>query len=426
MRDGRDEPGARGAELARGLAARCNGRQAGRAPKPSCPAATSPSRPGKVVYRNRLIELIQYAPATGEGAGRAGADRAGLDHEVLHPRPQRRTTRWCAGSSQQGFTVFMISWKNPGPEDRDLGMDDYRTLGVMAALDAISAIVPDRRIHAVGYCLGGTLLVDRRGRDGARRRRPARHRSRCLAAQTDFTEAGELTLFIDESQVAFLEDMMWEQGYLDTHADGRRVPDAALQRPGLVADRARLPDGRARADERPDGLERRRHAHALPHALASTCAGCSWTTTWPKGASRSAGRPDRADATSACRSSRWAPMQDHVAPWRSRLQDPPADRHRRHLRADQRRPQRRHRHRAGPPAPRAIGCSTQARRRPLPGSRRLARPLPRTARAPGGPNGWRWLDAALGRAGAAARDGCTREAGYRVLCDAPGTYVMQA
>ena len=179
--------------------------------------------PGKVVMRNALVELIQYSPAADSEHGPNVYAEPILitpawimKYYVLDLSPHNSLVRFLV---ERGHTVFMISWRNPTGVDRNLGMDDYVELGLRAALDAVTAIVPHKCVHAVGYCIGGTLLsIGAAALAGAGDTRIGS--ITLLAAQTDFSEPGELSVFISPNQLAKLDMLMQRTGVLGSERMG--------------------------------------------------------------------------------------------------------------------------------------------------------------------------------------------------------------
>jgi polyhydroxyalkanoate synthase len=183
--------------------------------------------PGKVVMRNELVELIQYSPQTPNVYAEPILITPAwiMKYYVLDLSPHNSLVRYLV---EQGHTVFMISWRNPTAADHNLSMDDYLRLGLRAALDAVSAIVAARRVHLAGYCIGGTLLTI--GAAALAREGDTRIASVTLfATQTDFSEPGELAVFISPSQLAALQLLMQRDGVL---ASERMSAAFALLRAG--------------------------------------------------------------------------------------------------------------------------------------------------------------------------------------------------
>jgi polyhydroxyalkanoate synthase len=169
--------------------------------------------PGKVIYQNALMQLIQYAPSTQQVLKRPLLILPPWINKfyILDLRPKNSFVRYAVA---QGHSVFMVSWVNPDAQLSDAGFEDYMHQGVIAALDAIEAATGEREVNAIGYCLGGTLLgctlawMARRGIDRIKS-------ATFFVSLLDFEEAGELSVFIDEEQLKALENRMQEHGYLE-------------------------------------------------------------------------------------------------------------------------------------------------------------------------------------------------------------------
>ena len=174
--------------------------------------------PGKVVYRNALIELIQYAPSTPKTFKRPVLIIPPWINKfyILDLREKNSLIKWCVDS---GLTTFVISWVNPDEKLADAGFDRYVTDGTIAAIDAIGQATGEAEVNAVGYCLGGTLLAATLGymAAGKGKRGPDKRIASAtfLTSLIDFKQTGELEVFIDEDQVASLERKMGERGYLE-------------------------------------------------------------------------------------------------------------------------------------------------------------------------------------------------------------------
>jgi polyhydroxyalkanoate synthase len=170
--------------------------------------------PGKVVFQNDLIQLIQYAPTTESVLRRPILIVPPWINKfyVLDLTPDRSFIKWCVG---RGLTVFCISWVNPGANLASKSFQDYMLEGPLAALDVIEQVTGETKVNAIGYCVGGTLLAATLAYMAADRDRRIASAT-FFASQVDFTYSGDLKVFADEEQIAALERQMAGRGYLDS------------------------------------------------------------------------------------------------------------------------------------------------------------------------------------------------------------------
>lgn len=170
--------------------------------------------PGKVIYRNDLIELIQYNPTTEKQFKKPLLVVPPWINKfyILDLRPENSLVKWL---TDKGYSVFIISWRNPDESMADFAMDDYMRLGTLAAIDAVRQATGEQKINTVGYCIGGTMLSCTLAHLAAKDQLDQINCSTFLVTQVDFSEAGELTIFVDEKQMEDMEHTMEKQGFLD-------------------------------------------------------------------------------------------------------------------------------------------------------------------------------------------------------------------
>jgi polyhydroxyalkanoate synthase len=169
--------------------------------------------PGKVIFQNELMQLIQYAPSTEKVVATPLLIVPPWINKfyVLDLTPEKSFIKWCV---DQGLTVFVVSWVNPDARQSNMGFEDYMKLGVLTALDVVKEITAEKKVHTIGYCVGGTLLAISLAYLATKKKNDVMSAT-LFTAQVDFRHAGDLLVFVDENRVAALEAQMNETGYLD-------------------------------------------------------------------------------------------------------------------------------------------------------------------------------------------------------------------